>query len=630
MDLKRLRRLIDENAWERASQLLKSWDTPSHGTAATATAPTRKEEKPAIYYFLKGRVLEHTANPDVVLAWWQKSTKMFPNAISINKRLIYSYLAGNDIDESIKALRKTVNKFPKEHFFIKQEINLYFKLSEYDKAINSCLSYCTQFPGEPFGYLKLIQALLKLERLEEAEKILQSKSHIFSLGQLHSIYSSLNLYYSIEKICNEGLAKKKNDFTWLCQKLRIFLFLEKSEEECDLLLEKIKTCIKNNKGAPINVNPLLTSARLSKKIEAFLFELDNMPGVRVERSKQFDAFINSVKLFREYATPNVELKPCSDRKVDIVYTWVDMSQPEFLEKFKNANGFYPSSSNNIQQNQHRYTDNGEIRLSLQTVQKYFNEVNHIYIITNDQYFDLSFLDESFQEKVTFVNQEDIMPKEYVASPIFNSTVIETFIWNIPNLAETFIYFCDDYFLGSQLSIEEHIFGDGMIPYATVCPQKKPKHDFVERLLKWSGDRTKSQAYSYNAYQLYQSEFGSVPHLKDLHLPLILRREACEKTYERFLPHWKDTFFKNRLRTNSCYYSLVMFAWYSIQEGYQIPGPYHEYIKRSLILNTGLNKESLSLVKRKRPLFFCINFLPNEKSKSMFNDLADTFMDPRLM
>lgn len=61
-----------------------------------------------------------------------------------------------------------------------------------------------------------------------------------------------------------------------------------------------------------------------------------------------------------------------------------------------------------------------------------------------------------QENVRVVYHKDFIPAKYL--PTFNSCTIESFFWNIPNLADKIIYFNDDMFPTGPMS-EEDFFTD---------------------------------------------------------------------------------------------------------------------------------------------------------------------------
>ena len=575
------------------------------------------------FCLLKNKVLEKRGQTESQIAWLQKSVNLFQDDLALNKKLVTCCLANNYFLLALTSIQKAITRFPTTVFFLKKQIALYFKLDERENALLASVNYSTIFPNDSFGYFKQISALLILKRREAAIELFAEKESILTPTQLLQVYYQLSQYNAINRLCDQQIKTGREPIIWLCQKLRISLLLNTSIEFRELLFQKI---IKHPAFEIQHLSSLLPAAKVSKEIEQYLLTFKGNMNDKTSLPKTLKNYLAAVENMLPYINPTASFpKPCIDCKVDLVYTWVDMSDPRFMEKFQKTNGFYPENGINKQCNQFRYTNHGEIKFSLQTVQSYFSEVNHIYIVTNDQYFNLEFLPTSFRNKITFINQEDIIPKDLVSHATFDSNLIETFIWRIPNLAETFLYCCDDYFFGKPVLKTFPIFNAKQVPYAIVQPQSSPDISFLKKLKEYAGKVPNYKTYSYNAYQLFLKEFEEVPSIQDMHLPVILRKEACKQAFQLFSPYWKENFFNNRLRSNESVFTLLLYNWYAIQKGYQVPGPYHLYQQNSLIFNHGLSAENITLLKNKRPLFFCINSLPDAKSRQLFQELATTYL-----
>jgi hypothetical protein len=130
------------------------------------------------------------------------------------------------------------------------------------------------------------------------------------------------------------------------------------------------------------------------------------------------------------------------QKLDIVYTFVDPLDNQWQKKAVK----YGRKPGGI-----RY-DRTHILFSLQTVAKYFPIVNKIYIVSDNQRFDLSSV-RNIASKIRWIDHKTIIPKEYL--PTFNSMVIEAFLWNIPELSNNFLYLNDDIIIGKH--IDQNLF-----------------------------------------------------------------------------------------------------------------------------------------------------------------------------
>ena len=125
-------------------------------------------------------------------------------------------------------------------------------------------------------------------------------------------------------------------------------------------------------------------------------------------------------------------------KIDLVYLWCNLDDPNFKQRKESflKGQIIDKEANNVC----RFTDNGELKYSLRSVELYAPWVNKIYIVTDNQIPNWLNLD---NPKIEIINQNDILPQS--AIPCFNSIAIEHSIKNIPNLEEHFIYANDDMF-----------------------------------------------------------------------------------------------------------------------------------------------------------------------------------------
>lgn len=145
--------------------------------------------------------------------------------------------------------------------------------------------------------------------------------------------------------------------------------------------------------------------------------------------------------------------------IDVVYTWVNSDDEEFnrsrlkyQQQFDASVSVSKSESTDIA----RFESRDELKYSIRSILTYAPWVNHIYIVTNGQI--PSWLDESY-DKVTVIPHSQILDEAYL--PTFNSHVIETALYKIPNLSEHFIYFNDDVMLTRPLPPSYFFSGSGL-------------------------------------------------------------------------------------------------------------------------------------------------------------------------
>jgi len=132
--------------------------------------------------------------------------------------------------------------------------------------------------------------------------------------------------------------------------------------------------------------------------------------------------------------------------IDAVITWVDGLDPAHLQKRQIFMGSAPHLFHENATNPHRWACNGEIYLCLTSLEHNAPWLRKIWIIVDEQSPDLSRLSAALRAKVHLVDHSDIFANHGAALPTFNSLAIETFMWNIKDISDRFIYFNDDVFL----------------------------------------------------------------------------------------------------------------------------------------------------------------------------------------
>ncbi|GAA0816975.1 stealth family protein [Spirilliplanes yamanashiensis] len=150
---------------------------------------------------------------------------------------------------------------------------------------------------------------------------------------------------------------------------------------------------------------------------------------------------------RRYRTRAPFLVPPLDHvdfPIDVVYTWVDGADPAWLARKNAALGENDWVTANEQAaNESRYISRNELRYSLRSLHAHAPWVRRIFIVTDDQ--TPEWLDAAHPQ-ITMVSHKEIFGDTGVL-PTFNSHAIETRLHRIPGLAEHFVYFNDDVFLG---------------------------------------------------------------------------------------------------------------------------------------------------------------------------------------
>jgi len=146
-----------------------------------------------------------------------------------------------------------------------------------------------------------------------------------------------------------------------------------------------------------------------------------------------------------------------DFPVDVVYTWVDGSDPAWTARKEAAwTGAGPGDRNDFSANAGRFLSHDELRFSLRSLEMYADWVRTVYIVTDDQV--PSWLNRD-NPRVRLVSHRELFGQTGVL-PTFNSHAIESRLHHLPGLAEHYLYLNDDVLFGRPVVPELFFHGNG--------------------------------------------------------------------------------------------------------------------------------------------------------------------------
>lgn len=103
----------------------------------------------------------------------------------------------------------------------------------------------------------------------------------------------------------------------------------------------------------------------------------------------------------------------------------------------------------------RYDDFGLLKYLIRGIAKFMPWIRKLHLIVQDETQVPDWIDTS---KINIVLHRDFIPEEYL--PTYNSCTIEMFLYNIPDLAEHFIYGNDDIYATNDLTISDFFNEEG--------------------------------------------------------------------------------------------------------------------------------------------------------------------------
>lgn len=301
-----------------------------------------------------------------------------------------------------------------------------------------------------------------------------------------------------------------------------------------------------------------------------------------------------------------------DFPIDVVYTWVDSSDPAWRRKFaaysgqELRQGFHQEA-----RGEQRFRSRDELKYSLRSLSMYAPWIRHVYIVTDNQAPE--FID--FQrDGISLVDHSEIA-RAPEALPIFNSSAITTWLHRIPGLSEHFIYMNDDVFLGRDVSPARFFTASGLAkvfpsqnrrPFGRPDPTDEP-HINITR----------------NIRTLLEQEFRrsisrSVKHTP--HAQLVSVQRELEKRF----PDAYDRTSRSRFRHHNDIAADQLFHYYA-----QITGRAVVAGIRYTYVNIGdelAQPELERLLTRRDREVFCLNDAPEDGESGMTDAVVRSFLD----
>lgn len=281
--------------------------------------------------------------------------------------------------------------------------------------------------------------------------------------------------------------------------------------------------------------------------------------------------------------------------IDLVYLWVDGSDPAWMAKRDACIGKPKEGSGAHCKG--RYADNGELKYSLRSVERYAPWIRRIYIVTDHQ--TPGWLDTS-NPKIRIVDHSEILPPESL--PCFNSGVLEHFLPNIPDLAEHFLFANDDMSLNRPVT-PATFFGEDGLPIIrfNFRPFRKLGLWIEEHLLGKSSRDYRHRRRVQNAARLVKEKYGIYYAGKTHHNIDSYLRSDYRHAYEVFKEQIDATRMNHGRKADDIQRNL--YSYVPLAEG----RAHLTYVTRRTSFRLHIQKTKLYDKFRKyNPVFLCMN------------------------
>ncbi len=278
--------------------------------------------------------------------------------------------------------------------------------------------------------------------------------------------------------------------------------------------------------------------------------------------------------------------------IDLVYLWVNGNDPKWIAKRQATIGDLSLKDVNCKG---RYADNGELKYSLRSVEKYAPWIHKIFIVTDSQIPE--WLDTT-HPKIQIVDHTEIMPPECL--PCFNSSVIEHYLHKIPRLSEYFLFANDDMFINQPVT-PETFFGKDNLP--KVRMNRRP---FRKLYINFKTKIQKKQLSNYmqkvhNAALLVEKKYGKYFNCKTHH-----NIDAYLKSYYEYARQ----LFDKEISATRCHHVRAQNDIQRNLYSYVLLAEKHAhlcYVTQHTSFRLHIdNRKYYDKFRRYNPVFFCMN------------------------
>ncbi|MGW1198178.1 stealth conserved region 3 domain-containing protein [Streptomyces sp. NPDC002536] len=241
--------------------------------------------------------------------------------------------------------------------------------------------------------------------------------------------------------------------------------------------------------------------------------------------------------------------------VDVVYTWVDGNDPQWQRRRREhgEDGYHAESANPS-----RYISRDELRYSLRALEQHAPWVRRVFLVTDRQR--PAWLDDR-HPRITVVDHTEIFDDPR-ALPTFNSHAIESRLHHIDGLAEHFLYFNDDMFLGRPVTPQDFFLSNGMTR-VFLSPSQVPQWELT------LGDRPVDAAGKNNR-RIISENFDSMIVQKLRHAPYAMRRSVLFEIEQEFAEAHRRTSFSRFRSPTDISIPSSLYHYYAYFTGRAVP------------------------------------------------------------
>lgn len=294
--------------------------------------------------------------------------------------------------------------------------------------------------------------------------------------------------------------------------------------------------------------------------------------------------------------------------IDYVFPYVDCTDKQWQITYKKYCQDHNIKRGSFGNEKERFRDWGDLlRFVFRSIAENMPWINNIFFIVQSKSQIPEWLDTS---KVKVVLHSDFIPDRYL--PTYNSTTIEMFLWNIPELGEQFIYGNDDLFALSQCQPTDFFSETGLPKLHLLLKKKSGLNSFRKTILK--------------GQEMIRTEFPRLripadSYYRTAHLMSPMLKSVCNKVWISHRLDISRSISAFRTDSNVNQYIYLFYEVFSQQYmDYKFPGKYLDF--------QGTSTENICRIIRDQPYkVICINDsgLENERQGvDVYNSFLKVF------
>ncbi len=313
-------------------------------------------------------------------------------------------------------------------------------------------------------------------------------------------------------------------------------------------------------------------------------------------------------------------------KIDIVYTWVDGSDPLWRkrksEQMQKYGKVAPASNSEA-----RFMDNQELRYSLRSIHQFAPWVNNIYIVTDNQ---VPLWLNTEHPQIHILDHKDIFT-DTSGLPTYSGRGIETQLHHIEGLSEHFIYFNDDMFLGNDTTPDMFFIKPGVcrVFVSEIIPV--PNKKAFDISFRPANRRNDHQHAIVNTRKLFREKLGKSIYSNIRHGVKPLLKSVLFELEELFEAEISRT-SKNSFRTDDDILIQYLFEFYCLTKGFgkskylktvsskksssSIPFLKNTFTFGYINLHEEDAEVKLENIENNKPFIFCLNQTPQTPEENM--------------